>query len=176
MHYSKQVARIFVLAFNLAILPLCGGENAPIDTTASFTPPSGWKLAESQDLPKNVKAMVVGKGSGNFPPSINLTTEDFSGTLKDYLKIVKKINQSNGAAWKDLGTIKTAAGKASFSQVDTKTEWGLIRMMHVILVEKGVAYIMTAAAPKEEFGTFYKDFFDSMRSLKISYPEEIDTR
>ncbi len=81
---------------------------------------------------------------------------------------MKAINDSQGTEWKDLGTIKTEAGDASLSQVDAKTQWGNVRTMHVILLRDGVIYIMTAAATKEEFPKYYKDFFNAMRSLRIN--------
>lgn len=133
-----------------------------------FNPPDGWHVADPKALPPSVKLMVVGQGSQIFPPSINLGSERFTGTLKDYLETVKAINDSQGAEWKDLGNINTQAGNASLSQVDTKTEWGEVRMMHVILIKNEVAYILTAAALKDEFPKFYKEFFKSMRSLRFN--------
>lgn len=117
--------------------------------------------------------MVVGKGKGQFPPSINLATEPYKGTLKEYLKLVKSINAAKGVEWKDLGKIKTEAGEGSLSQVDTKMQWGDVRMLHTILVRKGTVYIVTAAALKEEFPSLYQPFFNSMRSLSIEEDESI---
>lgn len=133
----------------------------------TFTPPSGWQMADSEKLLPSVKMMVVGKGLHEFPPSINLSVETFPGTLSQYLKRVKEINQSVGAEWKDLGKILTKAGEASYSQVDRKTQWGEVRMMHVILNKDGMIYVMTAAALKDEFSRYYKAFFDSMSSLNL---------
>src|ERR1700722_12124044 len=49
-----------------------------------FTPPPGWRVADPKQLPPSVKAMVVGKGAGEYPPSLNLATESYGGTLKQY--------------------------------------------------------------------------------------------
>lgn len=136
-------------------------------TEVQFTPPPGWRFAEAANLPKSVKTMVVGEGKNQFPPSMNLGTEEFTGSLKDYLKTIKSVNEVRHASWKDLGTIRTEAGNASLSQVDMKTEWGDVRLMHVIMIHDGVAYILTAAALKDEFPSFYKEFFKAMTSLKI---------
>lgn len=136
-----------------------------------FTPPKGWKLAEENSLLPSVRIMVVGTGTHEYPPSINLGTESYPGTIKQYLKRIKEINSSQGAVWKDLGKIQTEAGQASLSQVDKKTEWGDVRMMHVILNKDGMMYIITAAALKEEFSKFYKDFFTSFRSLRFAQNE-----
>ena len=138
--------------------------------TASFTPPQGWRIADPKALPKSVKAMVVGKGTHEFPPSINLGTESYRGTLKQYLKRIKEINESRGGRWKDLGTIQTDAGPGNLSQVELKNQWGDIKMMHIILLKEGIVYIMTAASLKEEFPRFYKEFFSSLRSLKVNTP------
>lgn len=136
-----------------------------------FTPPAKWMLTDSKALPPHVRIMVVGQGPGSFPPSINLSLEPYKGTLAQYLKIVKNMNAAQGYDWKDLGSIQTQAGNGSLSQVDTKTQWGVVRLMHVILVKNGKVYILTAAALKDEFSIFYKEFFAAMRSLKIAKDE-----
>lgn len=136
---------------------------------ASFHPPSGWHLADSKALPEAVKIMIVGKSSSDYPPSLNLVVDPYKGNLKSYLKIVKAYNDSQGADWKDLGTLRLDSGEtASLSQVDTLTKWGVERQMHVILVKDGNAYILTAAALKDEFPKFYKEFFNSLKSLKVN--------
>ena len=140
--------------------------------TIIFTPPEGWHFAESKDLPSSVKVMVIGKGAHEFPPSINLGTEIYKGTLKQYLKRIKEINASQGNEWKDLGMIRTPAGEGSLSQADSKTKWGEVRMMHVILNKDNTIYIMTAASLKEEFPKFYKDFFAAFRSLRFDEKED----
>jgi len=133
-----------------------------------FTPPTGWHQADMNALPPHIKIMVVGKGPSPFPPSMNLNVQKYSGTLKQYLKIVKDTNSSQGYEWKDLGTIRTEAGNASLSQFDHKGQWGEIRMMQVILIKNGMVYILSASALKDEFSIFYKDFFASMRSLRVA--------
>ena len=132
-----------------------------------FTPPPGWVMADSALLPPSVRVMVVGKGERIVPPSMNLTTQPYTGTLKQYLKIIKNKNDAQGYAWKDLGNIRTQAGQANLSQVDTKSEWGEIRLMHVTLLKNGWIYILTASALKEEFSKYYKQFFAAMRSLRV---------
>lgn len=134
----------------------------------TFQPPSHWMLADPKALPGNVRIMVVGKGNGEYPPSLNLWSEHFVGNLKQYLRIVKAINDKKGDDWKDLGVIRTEAGDASLSQVDSKTKWGTERLMHVILVRDNRVYILTAAALKDEFPKYYKDFFNAFRSLKFN--------
>jgi hypothetical protein len=132
-----------------------------------FKPPSGWKQAEQSALPAHVHLMVVGKGARDFPPSISLASETYSGSLKQYLNVIKKLNAAKGNEWKDLGSIQTEAGKASLSQTDSSSQWGKVKMMHVILKKEDTIYILTAAALKEEFPQFYKEIFSSLRSLKL---------
>lgn len=140
------------------------------EDVASFTPPPGWNLADpkSVNLPPRVQVMVIGKGASTFPPSMNLSSEPYQGTLKQYLQIVKGINQEKGSEWKDLGQIRTQAGPASLSQVDTKSQWGEVRLMHTILLKNGKIYILTASALKSEFSLYYQDFFNAMRSFRIT--------
>lgn len=177
--FSLMVACLFTITSSLAAESSVSAEQeqsiqqqfiemAKEPGAVMFTPPSGWQLTDSKELPKSVKVMVVGKGAKEYPPSINLSTEEYAGTLKQYLKIVKAINDSQGSEWKDLGTIRTDAGDASLSQVDAKSQWGETRLMHVILLKDGIVYILTAASLKDEFPKFYKDFFNSLRSLRIN--------
>lgn len=132
-----------------------------------FTPPKNWQYVNADQLSEKVKVMVVGKAKKSYPPSINLGVEEYKGTLKDYLKVVKRINDEQGGEWKDLGMIRTAAGCASLSRLDTRTEWGWVRMMHVILCKDGAAYILTTAALRDEFAANYNDFFNTLRSLRF---------
>lgn len=133
-----------------------------------FTPPQGWMLLDSKLLSPRIKVMIVGKGKNNFyPPSINLGYEDYPGSLRDYLKEVKEINKKTGAVWTDLGTIQTLAGIASLSQVDLETEWGEVRMMHVMLIEDKILYVLTAASLKDEFSSFLPTMLSAMQSLRF---------
>lgn len=162
------IYRLLISFFLLNISSLIAEKPSQATETIQFTPPAGWRNADSSMLPDHVQLMVVGKGANEFPPSISLATEKYSGTLKQYMKIVKELNASKGHEWRDLGTIQTKAGNASLSQTDSKSEWGEIRMMHVILKKNGIIYIVTAAALKNEFPSFYKDVFASLRSLNLS--------
>jgi hypothetical protein len=137
------------------------------DEFITFTPPEGWVMADVSMLPPSVRVMVVGKPHSILPPSINLATEPYQGTLKQYLKTIKKMNEAKGHPWKDLGTIRTKAGTGSLSQVDFPSKWGDMRMMHVILVRNGHVYILSASSLKSEFPLFYNAFFSSLRSLRI---------
>lgn len=139
----------------------------PAEHLATFMPPQSWRFADSKILPAHVHVMVIGKGNEAYPPSINLATEEYEGTLESYLEIVRKINDVPDSQWKSLGTIMTKAGEANLSQVETLSEWGEVKMMHTILTKDSVVYIMTASALKSEFPLFYKEFFASMRSLSI---------
>ncbi|MBA3602181.1 MAG: hypothetical protein H0W50_00695 [Parachlamydiaceae bacterium] len=140
--------------------------NAP--GTVYFAPPPGWQYAQSEMLNPNIRVMVVGTGKSSIPPSMNLTVEPYKGTLKQYLKLIKDINSSKGNAWTDLGKIKTAAGDGSLSQLDKKTLGEDMRMLHTVILKNGKIYILTAAAAKSEFSSFYKQFFAAMSSLHIN--------
>lgn len=151
-----------ILAFLLITIAVFAEDSS---IQLALTPPPNWRMAETKELPKHVKVLIVGKGKHSMPPSINLGYEIFSGSLKDYLKIIKNFNQSQGDPWVDLGTIETQAGQASLSQVEITTQWGPIKEMHVILARNGIIYIVTAAALKEEFSSFYPLFLEAFRSL-----------
>lgn len=160
----KHFLFITLLFFNC-----CFADSTTNETSSliSFTPPEGWRMVDESKLSPSVLAMVVGSGSKEFPPSLNLGVHHNSGSLKEFLRFVKQVNQADGIIWTDLGIIRTQAGDASLSQLDTRTEWGMVREMQVIFVQDDNAYILTAAALREEFPKFYKQFFASLRSLAI---------
>lgn len=132
------------------------------DGEATFQPPDKWKMAESKMLSPNVKALVIGPSTSAYPPSINLATESYQGSLKQYIEIAKSIGTKKGGIWKDLGPFTTKAGKGRLTQLDTKTNWGDVRMLHLIILKDGAIYVLTAAALKLEFPTYYKDIFDTL--------------
>lgn len=142
-------------------------ENAAKVSVFQITPPASWIVLDPKVLPKTVSMMTVGKTLTTFPPSINVSSEPYRGTLKDYLQMVKKKEEEQGKKWQDLGSIKTEAGSANLSQVDYETNWGIVRSMHVILVKDEQVAVVTVAALKSEFSQFYPTFFTSMRSLKM---------
>lgn len=158
----KKILAISLLSF-AAITSSISAEE-----TLTFTPPAGWGLAPRETLTPAIKVMVVGKGQKEYPPSINLAMENWSGTLKDYLKVVKDLNDAHSTEFKDLGKVKTEAGDALLTQEDITTKWGDVRQMHLFYLHDGVVYILTAASLKEEFPKYYKEFFSSMTSLRIS--------
>jgi hypothetical protein len=160
----RALSLVFILIFNIALTD----DALPSAENLVFTPPTGWRNADKAALPQQVHLMIVGKGAHEFPPSITLASEPYQGSVKDYLKVVKKLSISKGNQWKDLGNIRTEAGNASLSQTDSQSQWGGVKMMHVILKKDDTMYILTAAALKEEFPTFYKEIFASLRSVKFS--------
>lgn len=177
MNKYKVITTLFYSLFFLAAVhyfPLTAQEESAqqIDTNAPgavyFTPPEGWMQGKTEDLSPSVKLIVIGKGKGAFPPSIHLAVEPFKGSLKDYLKLIKSITAAKGVEWQDLGKIQTEAGEGSLSQIDSQMQWGQVRMMHAIVAKNGVVYILTASALREEFPSYYKQFFDAMRSLHVN--------
>lgn len=133
-----------------------------------FKPPKNWLLADANALLPSVKVIVIGKGNSALPPSINLSWEPYQFTLKQYLQAVKNRNTAQGYEWKDMGMIQTDAGPGDLSMVDSKSAWGDVRSMHLILLKDKRIYILTASAVKSEFSNFYKEFFDSIKSLKVA--------
>lgn len=166
--FLKSLSLAFALFSTISVIAeevIPQAQTVSEPAAVAFAPPAGWKEADKSAFPPSIKIMIVGKGEHEFPPSLSLGTEAFEGSLQDYMKIVKSINQAKGIEWKDLGLIRTGAGDASLSQIFNKTQWGNIKVMNAILVHNGTVYILTAAALQEEFPKFYKEFFAAMRSL-----------
>jgi len=155
--------RFFILLFFV-----CSLMADEIPEGCEFVPPTGWHAADTSQFPENLRAMVVGKGKGPYPPSLNIWIEPYSGTQKSYLKSIKDACLEDKDEFRDLGEIKTQSGNASLCQVDRKTKWGDERQMHALIVRYNKAYLLTAAALKTEFSEYTSQFFDAIRSMKIN--------
>jgi hypothetical protein len=134
-----------------------------------FVPPQGWEIADPKSLSPRVKAAFLKKTSTGFCPSMNLAVEETSVSLQEYLKAVKAIHEQDRAnRWRQLGKVRTQAGLAQLTEIDSKTEWGAVRILQLILVKEERAYVLTASALKEEFSDYYQEIQSAFRSLVLS--------
>lgn len=134
--------------------------------------PEGWREADPKSLGSNVQVMLVGKGKGAYPPSINIGSEPYPLNLTDYVKMVKEVNKSLGTPARELGSIDTKAGKVPLIELEMETEWGKVRLLHAILVKDSHVFVVTAAAPKNEYTSFYPQFLKAFQTIDlVSKPE-----
>ncbi len=133
-----------------------------------FVPPKDWKKVDSEHLPASVKSGYLCKGEKGFCPSLNLAVEKVKSTQEQYIKSVRKIHELNPQnRWRNLGSFQTTEGDAILTEIDTKNKLGDVRLLQLILVKEGYAYILTASALKEEFGKHCKEFQQSFKTFQI---------
>lgn len=156
--------KLFILFLFFPLLSLFA------ETFCYFIPPSDWECADPSFLSSHVEVGFFGKGATSFHPSINLAIEEVGDiSLKEYVKIVKEIHQSDRATeWRDLGKFKTAAGTSQLTEITTQTRWGEIRMLQLLMVANKKAYVLTGAMAKEEFALFRNPIIKSFRSLSFT--------
>ena len=148
---------------------LQNSETASDAAQCYFIPPEGWEIADPKTYTSHVQIAFLKRTNKGFFPSINLAIEETQATLSDYLKAVKAIHeQDRNNHWRALGKVQTAAGLAQLTEIDSTIEIGPIRLLQLILIKEGRAYVLTAAALKEEFSTYYKNFQTAFRSLTLS--------
>lgn len=136
-----------------------------------FIPPKGWEMIDPKVLLPEVKVMVKGKpkSDAHIPPSLNLALENTDLSLREYLDAVREMNTSDESRnWAEVGTIRTKAGEMVLTQLDLTTNWGEVRLFQAIMVKKGVAYVITATAQRDEFSLFSDDFNSSIASFTIN--------
>lgn len=134
-----------------------------------FIPPKDWAIANPEALAPRVQICFLGKSSKGLAPSINLATEPVEVSLETYVEEVRKIHVSDpNARWRDLGKYKARLGEGRLTELETTTEYGTARMVQLIVVKDGVAYILTASALKEEFSSYYRTFDQVLSSLQAS--------
>jgi len=132
-----------------------------------FVPPQEWEVASPETLSPRVHIAFVGKSSSGLAPTINLATEPVSISLPAYVEAVRKIHTADpNAKWRDLGRFDTKLGPGQLTEIEMSTEQGKARLMQLMVVKGGLAYILTACALKEEFPKHYKLFDRVLQSLQ----------
>jgi hypothetical protein len=100
---------------------------------------------------------------------LNLATEEVDLCIEDYLRVIQRLHEKEpGNRWRSLGKITTSAGDAHLTEIDTKTQWGPVRMLQMVLLRDKTAYILTAAALKSEVGQYYKSFQEAFHSFALT--------
>lgn len=142
------------------------------ETAASkcyFCPPEGWEIANPTTLSPHVKIAFLKNTGKGFCPSINLSIEKTAVSLSEYLKAIKAIHeQDRNNQWRALGKVNTQAGLAQLTEINSPSEWGPIRILQLIFLKEGRAYILTAAALKNDISNYYKEFQSAFRSLILT--------
>ncbi len=156
--------RIFLL---LLILPLWAHASH-----CYFIPPADWEFAHPTHLSPRVQVAFVtpSQSRSNFNPSLNLVIEEkVEVEMEEYLKCIKTLHEKErGNRWRDLGTFSTQAGPARLTSLDTKTGGGEARLLQLIFLKDQNAYVLTAAAGKEDFARYHKDFEKAFHSLRLT--------
>ena len=136
---------------------------------AFFIPPKDWEIADPKKLSKHVDVGFIGKQKNSFRPSINLASEKTLSTLKEYVKAIKTLNQKDkNSSLRELGEINTQSGKAALLEITKKNSFGDLRLLQQVFIHKKRAYILTAAAKKEDFNGYQKEIISSLQSFKIT--------
>lgn len=136
----------------------------------TFLPPQGWEIAQLKTASPHVKIGFLGKSKTEFRPSINLATEDgVDVPLKGYVKAVKEQHKAeSGTQVRDLGAFPMKCGNGQLLELTSPSPWGPVRVLQALFVEEGTAYILTAAALKEEFIALQKELLQSFATLKLT--------
>lgn len=173
MSLILYLSPIFLLLSPLALKAQLVEEKEQLEPSSALfsfiTPPKGWDIADPQYLSKSVQVAFIKKNGSGISPSINLAVEKTNLSLPDYVKVIRQIQESDRRnRWRKLGKVHTSSGIGQLTEIDTTTEFGSIRMLQLILTKHGHAYVITAAALKEEIAQYYSAFQTTFRSLQIT--------
>jgi len=142
----------------------------------TFTPPTGWLLADPSKLEEGVQVGFIESKRRLFSPSISLTLESVGDIdLKNYLEAVKthyRADRTNRC--RELGILDTSLGKATILQIEMENQWGEIRILQAISLHAGHVIIQTAASLKEDFARVQELFLSTFKSLSV-YPTLFDS-
>lgn len=130
-----------------------------------FIPPPGWSVADPAKLSPRVKVCFVGKSSKGLAPSVNLAAEKVHVSLAAYLTAVKKLHEADpGNRFRDLGNFQNGR----LVEIESKTSFGSVRRLQLILLQDKIAYVLTVGALKDEFSHHYQTFENVLSSLRIT--------
>jgi len=133
-----------------------------------FIPPDGWECAQPKNRGAPIQIGFVGKGKSDFHPSLNLATEAIDVSLKEYLKAVRTIHETEmNVKWRDLGPFTFRTGIGRLTEITSQCPMGEVKMLQGILIQDGTAYILTGAVLKEEFLDQQNAILSAMRSLSV---------
>lgn len=140
----------------------------PSNSPFSLKAPNGWeRIDDAKQLPEKVKLLYVGKGKGQFTPSINLACEETQMSLSEYVQLAKQYHESLPETNCSLvGKVDTKQGEAQLIQIDRKTGWGDLRFLQASIISNGVAYVITATATEDEFLGLYPYFYQAIQSFQ----------
>lgn len=157
------------LFFYSLILTFCSAAQASL---CYFIPPAGWEFADPSRLSPRVQIgfVTASKNRQAIHPSINLAIEEkVEVGMEEYLKCVQVLHEKKtGNRWRDLGAFSTLAGPARLTSIDTKISGTTARLLQLIFLKDKKAYILTAAAGKEDFAHYHKDFEQTFHSLRFT--------
>jgi len=135
----------------------------------TFIPPAGWEIAQMKNPSPHVQIGFLGKGSGEFRPSINLAVEEVDVSLKEYVKAVKELQLAEPTVkWRDLGKFQMKSGEGRIAEMTNTSPWGEIKILQAFFVAGDQAYILTAAILKEDFLKFQNQILKSFESLTVA--------
>ena len=136
--------------------------------TCFFIPPKGW-IPNLEICAPRVHICFLEPTSAGTPPTINLATEAVNVSLDAYIEEVRKIHSADpNSRWRDLGKFKSLLGDGRLFELETPAEAGMVRMVQLVVIKEGIAYILTASAAKERFSKYYQTFDEVLRSLQAS--------
>ena len=131
-------------------------------------PPQDWELADPAVLSEQVEAGFLKKKATSFSPSINLAKEETTVSFDEYISAVRKRHlQAPSTKWKNVGTIDTMSGKGHLMQIDIAAKWGDVRLLQMVHLADGIAYILTAAALQEDYAEYLPIFQKIFRSFAL---------
>lgn len=134
-----------------------------------FQPPEGWLMSNPMHFNEGLKIGFVQSERKIFTPAISLFIEKIPCDEKTYIDAVKKNHRADiTKSIRELGLLQTKSGKSHLLQIDTKSNWGKIRLLQSILVKDGYAYIQTATCLREDFLKINQELLKSLQSLCVA--------
>ena len=136
---------------------------------AFFHPPENWLVSDPTFYAPSVQICFIPKKKTGFSPSINLAIEEDVPSLDDYLATIRLLHIGKQSKnWRRLGPLSAQGIEGVLTEIDTSSDGRHFRMLQCIFVHKKNAYILTAAALKNEMSRYLAGFLKAFKSFTIS--------
>lgn len=158
-----KAAAALINVFFLLFIPC-----AMYATTPCFTPPEKWEILPKDLLTASVQEGFFVKTSHAIPASVTICQEKVALSLERYVKRVQHLQEKEmGHAFYKLGPFSCKAGMGYLTAIQAPSPAGQIRLLQFFFLHEGNVFILTGAAPQEEFPAYQELFLQSFRSFHL---------
>ena len=134
--------------------------------------PDQWGIVNPEHYDPGILWLAAGSTRDGFTPTLNCAYEETSLSHADYVSAVQR--QYPADSWRKLGDFPTSSGTGALLCLDgdADTPSGRTKLLQLILVNDGLATVLTASTLATHWQETLQEMRPIMRSLRIYRSEK----